>query len=137
MAESFVVDNSVVMAWCFQDESDTYSDNILNRLNDAEALVPSIWMFEVVNVLLVAERNNRITPSDSLRFLSLLMQLPFRIETVHMTDLMRGILDIGRHYRLSAYDAAYLELAMLKGVPLATRDKQLAAAASASGVVVL
>ena len=137
MTDCFVVDNSVVMSWCFEDESDPYSDTILDRLDNSKALVPAIWTFEVVNVLLVAERKNRITPSDSLRFLTLLMQLPFSIEPVLSSGVMRNVLDIGRQYNLSAYDAAYLELAMQQGIPLATRDRQLAAAAHAGGVIVL
>lgn len=137
MTDCFVVDNSVVMSWCFEDESDPYSDTILDRLDNSKALVPAIWTFEVVNVLLVAERKNRITPSDSLRFLTLLMQLPFSIEPVLSSGVMRNVLDIGRQYNLSAYDAAYLELAMQQGIPLATRDRRLAVAAHAGGVIVL
>ena len=85
---------------------------------------------------LLLSGKTRITPSDSLRFLTLLMQLPFSIEPVLSSGVMRNVLDIGRQYNLSAYDAAYLELAMQQ-VPLATRDRQLAAAAHAGGVIVL
>jgi len=72
MAGHFVMDNSVSMSWCFQDEAGDYSDAVLDRLAESTAVVPSIWPLEVVNVLLIAERKQRISESDSVRFLTLL-----------------------------------------------------------------
>ncbi len=69
MSESFVMDNSVVMSWCFKDEISQYADAVLDRLQDSTALVPSIWPLEVVNVLLVAERKKRLREADSVRFI--------------------------------------------------------------------
>jgi len=66
MVEHFVVDNSVVMSWCFKDETNNYADIVLNRLTEAAAVVPSIWPLEVVNVFLVAERQKRLSESDSI-----------------------------------------------------------------------
>ena len=60
MTEQFVVDNSVVMSWCFKDETNNYADTVLDRLTEEAAVVPSIWPLEVVNVLLVAERQKRL-----------------------------------------------------------------------------
>jgi predicted nucleic acid-binding protein len=68
MVEKFVVDNSVVMAWCFEDEASRYADAVLGSLEMLTAIVPSIWPLEVGNVLLIAERNKRLGRADSMRF---------------------------------------------------------------------
>ena len=80
MTTHFVIDNSVVMSWCFIDETNKYADAILNRLTKATAYVPSIWPLEIVNVLLVAERKNRLSEADSTRFITLLTQLPIIVD---------------------------------------------------------
>ncbi len=72
MGERFVVDNTIVMTWCFRNEADPYADAVLKSLTENEVIVPAILPQEVVNVLLVAERRNRLHESDSARFLSLL-----------------------------------------------------------------
>lgn len=133
----FVLDCSVTMAWCFEDEADAYADAVMDRLATGSALVPSLWLLEVANVLLAAERRRRLTEADSMRFLEVLAQLP--VEVVETGGLSRaaGLLGLGRAHRLSAYDAAYLDLAMREGVPLATRDAALRAAAKRNGVAVL
>ena len=74
--QEFVIDNSFVMSWCFQDETNEYTDAVLGYLEDYTAFVPAIWPLEVINVLLVAERRNRISQADSSRFISLLAELP-------------------------------------------------------------
>ena len=68
MSEDFVIDTSVVMSWCFKDETNRYADGILDLLEGATALAPSIWPLEVGNVLLVAERRKRLSEADSMRF---------------------------------------------------------------------
>lgn len=80
MMNSFVVDNSVVMSWCFKDETNKYGDTVLERLTESTAIVPPIWPLELVNVLLVAERRNRLKQVDSVRFITLLLQLPIVVE---------------------------------------------------------
>jgi predicted nucleic acid-binding protein len=135
MARRFVVDTSVVMAWCFKDEGTPYADRVLESLTAASALVPPIWPLEVVNVLLAAERRKRLTEADSLRFITLLNQLPIRVELPSSTEsLMIRILPMARKYGLSSYDASYLDLAMRNGLPLATLDKKLQAAATKAKV---
>jgi predicted nucleic acid-binding protein len=131
MPESFVVDNSVVMSWCFQDQSNSYADSVLDRLADSSATVPSVWALEVVNVLLAAERRKCISQTDSERFINLLAQLPIFIEYESPARAMKDLLGLGRAHRLSSYDAAYLDLAIRKGLPLATLDKNLRTAAKA------
>ncbi len=137
MSDRFVVDNSVVMSWCFKDETNRYADSILDLLVESIALVPAIWHFEVVNVLLVAERRKRISKADSTRFLSLLSRLPIVAETEHPKTLMKDLLGLGRSSKLSSYDAAYIDLAMKQGVPLATSDRRLRRAAKAVDVRLL
>lgn len=130
MSDRFVVDNSVVMTWCFQDEANSYADAILNKLANATAVVPPIWPLEVTNVLLVAERKGRLHEVDSLRFLSLLSQLPIDVDRSWPERLMKDILSMGRAHNLSSYDASYIELAMRQGLPIATLDRNLLEAAS-------
>ncbi len=125
MVEHFVVDNSVVMSWCFKDETNNYADTVLNRLTEAAAVVPSIWPLEVVNVLLVAERQKRLSESDSIRFITLLSQLPIVVEYERPDMMMKELLALARANSLSSYDASYLDLAMRKGFPIATLDNKL------------
>jgi len=72
MSNTFVVDNSVVMSWCFKDEANKYTDAVLDSMAESYAIVPSIWPLEVVNALLVSERRRRLSEADSTRFLTLL-----------------------------------------------------------------
>jgi predicted nucleic acid-binding protein len=136
MIEQFVVDNSVVMSWCFKDETNNYADTILDKLTESAAVVPSIWPLEVVNVLLVAERQKRLSESDSIRFLTLLSQLPIIVE-YERPEMMKELLALARSNKLSSYDASYLDLAMRKGFPIATLDNRLIVAARRINVPVL
>jgi predicted nucleic acid-binding protein len=137
MGQDFVVDNSVVMSWCFQDESNRYADEILDRLEEATALVPAIWPLEVGNVLLIAERKKRLSQADSARFLILLFELPILVEQETPERMVREILALAREQKLSSYDASYLDLAMRRGLPLATLDANLSAAAKRCQVPIL
>jgi predicted nucleic acid-binding protein len=129
-----VLDVSVAMAWCFEDEADKYADSILDLLVESEVLVPTIWPFEVANVLLAAERRKRLTEADSLRFVELLRDLPITVDDGTSEHALSEILFLGRQQGLSSYDAAYLELAMREGVALATRDLRLREASERCGV---
>lgn len=132
-----VVDNSVIMAWCFADAGGEYADRILDRLVSEEVLVPATWPLEVGNVLLVAEKRKRLTQADSIRFLALLGNLPITVEQETPDRMLKEILALAREYNLSTYDASYLDLAMRKGLPLATLDEALIKAAAKSKVAVL
>lgn len=125
----FVVDNSVVMAWCFEDERSDYADAVLESLEAAEAFVPAIWPLEVGNVLLVAERKNRLSEASSVHFLALVGNLPLTVEQESPERMLKDIVSLAREYRLSTYDASYLDLAMRRGFPIATQDASLSAAA--------
>ena len=137
MSDGFVIDNSVVMTWCFKDETSQYADNVLDCLELSTGFVPSIWPLEVCNVLLVAERKGRIGEADSIRFIALLTELPIIVEQEPPERMFKEIFALAREHKLSSYDAAYLDLAMRKGLPIATLDNNLIAAAKRSKVPVL
>lgn len=130
----FVLDCSVTAAWCFEDQSDDYTDKVLESLSHAEALVPELWYLEMSNVLLVAERRAKISPTDSDRFLGLLSSLPIKVFDEKMTQPGTELVTLGRTAKLSAYDAAYLSLALSQSLPLATRDEALMKACKKMGV---
>jgi predicted nucleic acid-binding protein len=129
-----VIDCSVTMAWCFEDECDELADAVLDTLADGEAWVPSLWPLEVANVLVAAERRRRLTAADSARFVELLMGLPIVVDDRSHERALSQILAAARQLAISVYDASYLELAMRLGATLATRDAQLSAAAATAGV---
>lgn len=137
MSSKFVIDNSVVMSWCFEDEANRYADAVLDSLTDAVAIVPSIWPLEVINVLLVAERRQRLNQTASARFLTLLGKLPIEVEQGQPEARMGELLALGRANQLSSYDTSYLELAMRQGVPIATLDQKLIEAARTVAVPLL
>ncbi len=134
---SFLVDNSVVMAWCFEDEVNAYTEAVLDRLQETEVVVPAIWPLEVANVLLMAERRRRLTEAQTARFIRLLEELPIRVEESNISRVLSSVLAIGRAHGLSAYDAVYLELGARQGLPLATQDARLRTAATRAGVTIL
>ena len=129
------MDASVAMAWCFEDEAIEATDIVLDRLRDDEAAVPAIWPLEVANVLLVAERRDRLSEAQASRFLELLTQLP--IEVDEAPHDLAAIVAAGRRHELSSYDGSYLVLAERLGAPLATLDRRLAKAAERAGVELL
>ena len=131
---SIVLDCSVTMSWCFEDEASDYGDRVLNALEDSEAIAPSVWALEVTNVLVMAERRQRLKTGESLRFLELVKSLPILIEEVSLQRATGVVMSLARELDLSVYDAAYLELAMRSGAALATHDQALANAADRAGV---
>lgn len=137
MGDDFVIDNSVVMTWCFKDEASKYADAILDSLEMSTGFVPSIWPLEVCNVLLAAERKGRIGQAGATRFIALLAELPIMVEQEPPERMVKEIFALAREHKLSSYDASYLDLAMRKGLPLATLDKNLKAAAKRSEVPLL
>jgi len=133
----FVLDCSVTMAWCFEDETAGYADMVLEKFGTSEAVVPSIWPLEVANVLLVGERRGRLTTADTVRFLTLLRAMPILVDEESAYRLFDEVLALAREQNLSSYDAAYLEVAMRQGCPLTTLDDSLCKAAANVGVAVL
>jgi len=131
----FVIDPSIAMARCFEDEATQATEAALDLLRTDQVIVSAIWPLEVANVLLVAERRGRLSEAQASRFLELLAQLPINVDT-SPTD-MAGIVATGRRHTLSSYDASYLLLAERLGATLATLDTPLAKAARKAGVQLL
>ncbi len=130
----FVLDASVTACWAFQDEDYAIADLALERLRTDEALVPSLWWFEVRNILIVNERRGRLAEADTATFLRGLSRLGIVIDRAPEES---AVLTLARQYRLTVYDASYLELAQREALSLATLDKDLKAAATAAGAALL
>ena len=132
-----VIDASVALAWCFSDERTEAAARLLDRLATEAASVPAIWHLEIANVLALSERRRRITPADSAEFIELLETLEIVIDEETPSRALGRVLDLAREEQLTAYHAAYLELAMRLGVPLASKDGDLCDTAERLGVSVL
>ena len=131
---SFVVDASITACWALDDEHHPAADTALVRASSEEIQVPSLWWFEIRNLLVVAERRNRTTIAKTGQFFRQLGKIKLTIDHAPVeTDLFR----LARTHRLTVYDAAYLELALRAHVPLATLDRALATAARTEGVTLL
>lgn len=117
----YVLDNAVTMAWCFSDEATAYTENLPDRLS---SLVDSA----VTNVSMLAVRKGRISKEKALTFLKNLTDLPLRSRR-RKADILPVLADLMERHRLTAYDAAYLELVIRKDLPLATLDTALIKAA--------
>jgi predicted nucleic acid-binding protein len=131
-----VLDASIALAWCFKNEATEAADRVLERLAVEEAYVPAIWHLEIANVLALSERRRRITPARTTEFIALLETLVIVVDEETPSRALGRVLDLARDQRLTAYDAAYLELAMRLGIPLASKDGDLCDAAEHLGVSV-
>ena len=125
----FVLDCSITLAWCFEDETSDYSEQILSSLSRAKAWVPALWTVEIANALIVAERKKRISHVKAIAFKQQLDLVPIKIDDYLLTKPIELILDIAKETGLTAYDATYLELALRKNLPISTLDKELKSAA--------
>ena len=132
-----VIDASVALAWCFPDEKSIYADHVLESLDGRAVLVPAIWALEVANGLLVGERRKRIGQMDILRFTELLEALAVQEIALPVSAHIGGVLPLAREYKLSAYDASYLDVAIRSGAELATVDEGLEKAARTAGVPIM
>ena len=126
----FVLDCSISISGCFLDGKNPYAMNILNNLdNNQQVIVPSLWYTEIANVLLVGLRKKRLTLSDLQKYLTLVTNLPIVLDEQPIMQSMPQILHLAQLYDLTAYDAGYLEVAMILGIPIATLDNDLVKAA--------
>ena len=132
-----VVDASVALAWCFPDEASEYADGVLIALKGQTIVVPAVWSLEIANALLVGERRKRLRQPEILRFVALLEGLLVLQDDQTVSESVSKVLPLARDYGLSAYDAAYLELAIREGLPLATLDDDLRLAARAASVALV
>ena len=133
---TLVIDNSVALAWCFQDERTPALMAVLDRVEAGGAVAPQLWPLEASNALLVAERRGRISADDRAGLLRFLANLPITIDSDTAMRAWTGTAALAERHGLTAYNAAYLELALRLDLPLATRDRALVRAAGALGVEV-
>lgn len=129
-----VIDSSITMCWCFPDEATTFGESVLRAVFEFGAIVPQLWAWEVANTILLGERRGRVTLEDSRLFIEILKRLPVAVDGQTPQQALENNLDLAREFKLTAYDAAYFELAKRKSLRLCTLDRQLIAAAPAAGV---
>lgn len=134
---SFVLDNSVALAWCFADEQTPALMDLLDRVVETGAVAPLLWPLEALNGLLVAERRNRLGPDKRARLIAFLRDLPIMLDAHTADQAWETTRSLAEQHRLTVYDAAYLEVAQRRRLPLASLDQDLRHAAIAVGVEVL
>ena len=132
--QAFVLDCSLTIAWFFEDETNAYAQRVEDSLPAISAIVPAIWPLEVANALLMGERRKRTTEANVTTFLGLLKALPIAVDDETDSRAWQESIQLARMHHLSAYDAAYLELALRRGLPLATLDDRLKNVADVTGV---
>jgi predicted nucleic acid-binding protein len=133
-AAELVLDASLTLAWALPDEASDYGDAILKRVVTGKAWVPDLWPHEVANALVMAERRKRISAAQRSLFIEELLKLPIEVASSMPRAVLEAQAALADRYALTAYDAAYLDLALRKGLPLATQDKPLSEAAAKAGV---
>lgn len=133
----FVLDASLTLAWCFKDERTVETIALLARAKKEPVFVPQIWPMEVGNVFINAEKKGRISYAKMIEFLTRLGKLDIKIDDETSQRAFHEILSLAHSEKLTTYDAAYLELAMRLGLPLATLDKQMRKAAANVGVNII
>jgi predicted nucleic acid-binding protein len=133
----FVLDASVALLWLVPNTNPLgveYAGAVLDELKESQSIVPSLFALEVANVVAKAESKGIVTEADSQRFIFLLGQLNIVTDQATAAHALGDTLNLARRYKLSTYDAAYLEIALRSGLPLATLDANLAKAAITAGV---
>ncbi len=131
----WVLDSSMALAWGLPDETSTKADRFLAHVSAHDTLwVPALWWYEVSNALVTAQRRRRVSKADRLGLLQLYGRLPLQTDTHLSTETMWRLQALAEEHALSAYDAAYLELATRRGLGLATLDQRLLAAARNAGI---
>ena len=131
----FVLDNSVSMRWLFKDGTEAdllYAEQVLEALKEGSAVVPGVWWMEVSNVIVRAEAQQLLPETQSRKFLDTLRKIPITVDSSPVEQLWEQTLHLARKFHVSAYDAAYLELAIRQNIVLATLDADLARAARQS-----
>lgn len=134
---SIIADTSVVLAWLFEEEQTAKSLDVLRRIEKDTLLVPPLWWSELENGILMGERRGRKTPHESSAFLQLVRALPIRTDDTPRHRISDDILDFGRRFNLTSYDATYVELAIREAAPLATFDNAIRKCARDVGVKIL
>jgi predicted nucleic acid-binding protein len=132
--KEFVLDCSATLPWVFESEATKATDDLLDQLaRGGRAWVPALWHLEVANVLLGAKRKNRIDQAGIEQFLGTLAHFDIAVDSDTMPNAWAKTLALAESYELTVYDAAYLEVALRRGLPLATRDAALEQAMQRAG----
>ncbi|HEX7159317.1 MAG TPA: type II toxin-antitoxin system VapC family toxin [Edaphobacter sp.] len=135
---AFVLDASVALPWCFSDETTPFTEALLVRATGGEELfVPAHWPTEVLSALLQGKRRNRISDPEIDRFLRDLASFRVVIEESHSSARMQELRTLAEKHNLTAYDAAYLDLAKRYSLAMATFDQRLLQACSAESIIIL
>jgi predicted nucleic acid-binding protein len=135
----FVIDNTVTMAWCFTEEATELTETLLSRLSSLtdSAIVPALWLYEVVNVTELAVRSGRVTEGKASAFLESLADLPIEVENPTRIQMFVSVRALVTQYKLTAYDASYLEVAIRHRLPIASSDKAVMRAAHTAGIALV
>jgi len=134
---NFILDNSVAMRWHLESakaSDQKYAEAVLVSLSESDALVPNLWHLEATNVLLGAEKRKDTTTGEVERFIAQLESLPLHVDPLTANQSFNRVMTLARAYKLTSYDAAYLELAIREGLPIATLDKDLIKASKKADV---
>jgi predicted nucleic acid-binding protein len=134
---SLVLDSSATLAWIYMEERSEAIASVFDQLIAAGAWVPSLWRLEIANVLEMGVRRGRMDAAFRDATLADLELLPIQTDPDTEKHAWRSTLRLAERHRLTIYDAAYLELAMRRGLPLASLDRELRAAAAAERVALL
>ena len=135
---NWVVDSSIALAWALPDETSKDADRFLGRISMRSILwVPALWWYEIANALLMAQRRKRLGEAERMRLMELYRRLPIRTDVALDSDSVWRFQTLAIEYNLSAYDAAYLELAQRRDLGLATVDRTLRLAAERAGIKVI
>jgi predicted nucleic acid-binding protein len=137
MKPTLIIDCSIAMAWCFADEGTEETAQVQDRLITEAAIVPAHWSLEVANVLAMAEKRKRISVADATEFVKLLGALDIQVDEEASSRVFDHVLPLSRSHALTSYDAAYLELALRRRLPLASLDDDLSRVATSLGIQVL
>ncbi|HVZ68151.1 MAG TPA: type II toxin-antitoxin system VapC family toxin [Rhizomicrobium sp.] len=129
-----VLDASLTLTWALPDEASDYTDAMLRLIAASQAWVPDLWTLEVANGLIMAQRRGRLTVAQRKLFIEELLNLPIEVVRAAPRTVLESQADLADRFGLTAYDAAYLDLALRNGSPLATQDKALSTAAGKAGV---
>jgi predicted nucleic acid-binding protein len=135
---TFVLDNSVAMRWCFESAAHPYADSILQNLATGDdAIVPILWFYEASAVLARAQNRGTLAAPKADAFIAELKSLKISADEESAARALTDVHHLAIAHRLTSYDAAYLELALRRSLPLATLDDDLIRASKAAGIAIV
>jgi predicted nucleic acid-binding protein len=134
---SFVVDSSVALSWCFEDERTPATKALLDRVGETGAIAPQHWPLEVLNGLMMAERRRRVDANKRRQLAGFLRDLPIALDPDTTIQIWGETQNLAERFGLTIYDAVYLELAHRKGLALASLDRDLRKAGAGLGMTLI